>query len=62
MNDLPGDPGLPPGVTDDMTEARSLTPGDAKPWCVICHGDRGWVTDCGWQECWSCHGTGVEES
>lgn len=59
--DLPGDPGLPPGVTDDMTEARSLTPVKRND-CAHCDGNGELCPSprCAYV-CPRCNGTGVEE-
>lgn len=54
--DLPGDPSLPPGVTDAMTEARSMTPSKS---CPDCEGEGGWFVGVMWFKCDRCDGEGV---
>lgn len=64
--DLPCDPGLPPGVTDDMTEERSMTPMTVKV-CPACDGKGTWLIDSphgvptARVTCQTCNGTGFAE-
>lgn len=64
-HELPSDPGLPPGVTDDQTEARSMTPMKRKE-CDACDGKGVWSIDSrngvpiARVTCGTCGGTGVE--